>query len=270
MVAGATQRPSPQRPHCSASLSIRRGGNPRDHLNPHFGDGETEAASRSDLCKVRKEQSRLGRANTRNGAPSQASHIGVLSSLGARIQYSRSAVGDELLQLVQVDLALHGLCLCQCAHVQSDDMFGQHLGGEGDTGSACRSSQAWVPVHRSSKQAGQSWQGYSEQKGGGPLSLGTSAAKSKSQSRQGLLCNWRGAAAENKSLSREAEQATRDRKGHDDTETHTQLGLRDISHQVPPGNSPTRAAWGSITRTQMSPKCQLRISCGRDRGPGGE
>lgn len=55
---------------------------------------------------------------------------------------SRTAVGDELLQLGQVNLALHGLGLCQCAHMQCDDVFGQHLGGRGDPGSAHRPSRA--------------------------------------------------------------------------------------------------------------------------------
>lgn len=46
------------------------------------------------------------------------------------MQDSRSAVGNELLQLGQVDLTLHGLGLGQCTHMQSDDVFGQHLGGQ--------------------------------------------------------------------------------------------------------------------------------------------
>lgn len=46
-------------------------------------------------------------------------------------QHSRPAVGDELLQLGQVDLPLHGLRLRERTHVQRDDVFGQHLGARG-------------------------------------------------------------------------------------------------------------------------------------------
>lgn len=53
----------------------------------------------------------------------------------ACVQDSRSAVGNELLQLGQVHLTLHSLGLGQRTHVQSDDVFGQHLGGaEGTLG----------------------------------------------------------------------------------------------------------------------------------------
>ena len=62
------------------------------------------------------------------------------------MQDSRAAVGDKLLQLGQVNLTVRGLGLGQRTHVQSDDVFGQHLAGRGDPGSAGRPSQARVPT----------------------------------------------------------------------------------------------------------------------------
>lgn len=73
---------------------------------------------------------------------------------GACVQDSRAAVGDELLQLGQVNLALHGLGLRQCTHMQRDDVFSQQLGGRGDPGSAHRPSRA-----RSQHRAGAGGEG---------------------------------------------------------------------------------------------------------------
>lgn len=90
----------------------------------------------------------------------------LLPPLRACVQHSHSAIGDELLQRGQVELTLHSLGLCQCAHVQGDDVLGQHLGVTGNTGSAYRPSQAWAPRQRRAGGAP------SNGEEGAPLSVG--------------------------------------------------------------------------------------------------
>lgn len=113
----------------------------------------------------------------------------------ASTQDSRSAVGDELLQLGQVHLPLHRLGLRQRTHVQSDDVFGQHLGQRGPW----VSWQALLSLGPHRGPAGR--EGAYRTRTNGKreaCSSGLSAAKTQARSRQGLLCHQREQLPENK------------------------------------------------------------------------
>lgn len=130
---------------------------------------------RSDLCKVRKQQSRFRRAKAARTAPSRARGTGFSPPCGgpgspapgASPQDSRAAVGDELLQLGQVDLAVHSLGLSQRAHVQSDDVLGQHLAGRQRGPWVSRQALPSLGPSRSPAGGGSSWDS-NQWNGGGP------------------------------------------------------------------------------------------------------